>query len=249
MKNFVKPLLFALITISGIYPQTPSVEIKYHGHASFLMKFDNGRTILTDYGISDVYKEYGYESPIAPVYTAPDIVTYSHKHKDHYGGVLPDSIKYILNGPDSLILEWIEIRTLPAFENSVVEPDNFSYIFNYNGIKIIHMGDVQSLIMNVDDLLVREKIKNLYLEEFDIAFIPIGFKEYIVDKAASFAELINAKVIVPMHYWKHEEKGKFIQLMLKKNGSLKYRLEKSILYTYSQNKYEENTVIVLDMVR
>ncbi|MBM4172675.1 MAG: hypothetical protein FJ214_12455, partial [Ignavibacteria bacterium] len=107
MKNFVTPLLFALITISGIYPQTPSVEIKYQGHASFLIKFDNGRTILTDYGISDVYKEYGYESPIAKLNLVPDIVTYSHKHQDHYGGVFPDSGSIKLIGPETVELDWI----------------------------------------------------------------------------------------------------------------------------------------------
>lgn len=249
MKNFVKPLLFALITISGIYPQTPSVQIKYQGHASFLMKFDNGRTILTDCGISDVYKEYGYESPIAPVDTAPDIVTYSHKHKDHCGGLLPDSIEYILHGPDSLSLEWIEIKTIPAYENSLTAADNYSYIFNYREMRIIHMGDIQSLIMNVDDPIVRGKIIDLYKGKFDIVFIPVGFKSYIADKAASFSELINAKVIVPMHFWTNAEKEKFIDLMLIKNGSVKYRMEKSALFTYSKNKYEENTVIVLDMVR
>lgn len=249
MKNFVKPLLFALITISGIYPQTPSVEIKYHGHASFLMKFDNGKTILTDFGISDVYKEYGYESPIVPVYTAPDIVTYSHKHKDHYGGVLPESIKYILHGPDSLSLDWIEIKTIPAYENSYTTADNFSYVFNYNGIRIIHLGDVQSLIMNVDDPKVREKIIDLYNGKYDIVFIPIGFKNYIVDKAAIFAELINAKVIIPMHFWRNSEKEKFLELMLNKKDSEKYRVKKSSLFMYSKNKFEENTVIVLDMVQ
>ncbi|MDQ7816396.1 MAG: MBL fold metallo-hydrolase [Melioribacteraceae bacterium] len=247
MKNLAKLILFAFMVATGIYPQIPSVELKYQGHASFLMKFDNGRTVLIDYGISNVYKEYGYESPIAPVYITPDIVTYSHKHKDHCGGVLPDSIKYILNGPDSLSLDWIEIKMIPAYENSLTTADNFSYVFNYKGISIIHLGDVQALIMNVDNPLVRAQIKDLYQGKFDIAFIPIGFKSYIADQAASFAELINAKVILPMHYWKHEEKEKFIELMLNKNGSVKYRLEKSILYTYSQNKYDENAVIVLDM--
>jgi len=52
-----------------------------------------------------------------------------------------------------------------------------------------------------------------------------------------------------MHFWTNAEKKKFIDLMLVKSGSVKYRVEKSALFTYSKNKNEENTVIVLDMVR
>jgi len=250
MKNFVTPLLFALITISGIYPQTPSVEIKYQGHASFLIKFDNGRTILTDYGISDVYKEYGYESPIAKLNLVPDIVTYSHKHQDHYGGVFPDSGSIKLIGPETVELDWISITTLPAFEKSTSEPDNYSYLIKYRGIKVLHLGDVQALMLGCRNPEIIEKIKKIYNDKYDIVFLPVGFTKNIVADAVEFTKFISANVIVPMHYWKEEEKNNFIQLMIDKNSkaSVKWKLEKAVSLDYSKSKYD-NEVMILDIER
>lgn len=251
MNNLLSIIICLITLASNIRAQSQSVDIIYLGHASFLFKFNNGKTVITDYGISNVYKEYGYESPIYQMNFTPDIATFSHTHQDHFGGKLHDSVKYILIGPDSLSLDWIEIKTLPAYENSLVEPDNFSYLFKYKELKILHMGDIQSLIINNRNPEIQEKIKSLYKAEYDVVFIPIGFTENIVTQAVEFVRMLRARVIVPMHYWKQEEKKEFIQLLTnKKLFDLKeYRIVRadSGSYRYVQNKVPDEIIIILDI--
>ena len=56
------------------------------GHSSFIIQFDNGISILTDYGKYNAWVQWGWDSPIHDIGDfVPDIMTYSHTHhEDHY---------------------------------------------------------------------------------------------------------------------------------------------------------------------
>jgi L-ascorbate metabolism protein UlaG (beta-lactamase superfamily) len=251
MKIHLKLFLLKIFLSAIMLAQAPKINVKYMGHASFLLRFDNSKTLLMDYGKSNVYKEYGYESPISKLSLTPDIATYSHKHPDHYGGVFPDSGTTKLIGPESIALDWITIKALPAFEKSDADPDNFSYLITYKGIKTLHLGDVQNLIIYHRIPGVIEKIKNIYDDKYDIVFLPIGFTKDIVEDAVEFLRFLNTKIVIPMHYWKKEEKERFIQLALDKNSnrSVNYKLEKVVSLNYSEKSYTENEIVILDIER
>ncbi len=97
---------------------SPDIRLYYLGHSSFVLAFDNGVTILIDYGQS---RAYGLDSPIYDVgYCRPTLVTYSHHHKDHdRGATFPTATT--LYGQD-LNLKNIDIRAIPVSEHS--EGDN-----------------------------------------------------------------------------------------------------------------------------
>jgi L-ascorbate metabolism protein UlaG (beta-lactamase superfamily) len=62
--------------------------VHYLGHAAFLLRLDNGVTVLTDHGES---RAYGLDSPIYDIGALrPDVVTRSHDHADHAGRGLPE---------------------------------------------------------------------------------------------------------------------------------------------------------------
>jgi len=198
--------------------KNPVVCIHYLGHASFILEFDNGVTVLTDYGKS---RSYGLDSPICGMgELKPDVVTYSHQHEDHAGGVVPADIPHVLKGGESLNLKGISITPIPTFERSLEKPDNFSYLFSYKGIKILHMGDCQGLIMGMKQREINERIKQIYPDVYDLVLLPIGYVTDIVHPASEFAAFVRTKRMIPIHYWSEEEKKLFLSLMRDKTSEI-----------------------------
>jgi len=79
--QFKMVLAGILAASSGLFA-VPEVSIHYLGHSSFILQFDNGISVLTDYGTSNCW---GLTSPIYDIGEfVPTILTYSHRHADHY---------------------------------------------------------------------------------------------------------------------------------------------------------------------
>ena len=107
---------FILCAQAKTGPINPIVSIHYLGHSSFVFRFDNGMTVLADYGQS---YSYGLPSPIYGLGgKKPDIVLYSHSHIDHAGGKIPHHISHILTGMDHLKIKGLEIRPIPPKQKS-----------------------------------------------------------------------------------------------------------------------------------
>ena len=195
----------------------PAVCIHYLGHASFVFEFDNGVTVLTDYGKSN---SYGLDSPIFGLGEFnPDIATYSHQHEDHAGGEVPLKITHVLKDGETLNYKGVNITSIPTFERSLEKPDNFSYLFTYKGLKILHLGDCQGLITSIQKEEIKDRIKEMYPNHYDVVLLPIGYVNDIVDLASEFAALIRMNTIVPIHYWSQEEKDRFLSIMQNKRGA------------------------------
>jgi len=193
----------------------PPVRVHYLGHASFVLQFDNGISVLTDYGKS---RAYDLDSPVYDLDLLPDVVTYSHEHEDHAGGKIPGNDPHILKGMDALSLKGIDIEPIPTHERSLDQPDNTSYLFTYKGIRILHLGDCQALIEHCERSEVKEIIDDLYPDRYSLVLVPIGFVSDIVKQAASFIRLIDARAFVPMHYWSPSEKAAFLEQVRDERG-------------------------------
>lgn len=125
-------------------PHPPSVHVHYVGHAAFLLTFDNGLTALTDFGESNAY---GLDSPVHELGgVVPDVVTRSHDHADHAGGALPAGIGRLLTGGEGFAERGLTITPIGTYEGSLDASDNTSYLFEYGGLTILHLGDCQALI-------------------------------------------------------------------------------------------------------
>jgi L-ascorbate metabolism protein UlaG (beta-lactamase superfamily) len=201
----------------------PEVTVHYLGHSSFVLQFGDDLTVLTDYGESNAL---GLASPIHGIgELVPDIVTISHDHADHFGGELPPGIKAMLTGNEILRSRGLTITPIPTFERSLLSPDNFSFLFEYKGLKVLHLGDCQSMILGFSkgmlgpdgNFLSGEQlaalIKKTYPDTYDLVLLPIGFTQEIIPEAAEFAGNIDARAIVPMHYWTLEERDAFVARM------------------------------------
>jgi L-ascorbate metabolism protein UlaG (beta-lactamase superfamily) len=186
-------------------------NIAWFGHASF--SFVNNNGLL-------VYYVDPFDLKPAELKKA-DLVFITHAHPDHFSPndlakilkentviIAPpdilaqidrsDELKFTVEPNNNYKIKGFEFQTVPAYNN---HPDKLQfhpkasnwvgYIFELNGQKIYHAGDT--------DLIDEMKLlKDLHL---DVAMLPIGGHFTMdVKEAAKAANLIAAKITVPMHY-------------------------------------------------
>jgi len=193
----------------------PTVRIHYLGHASFFFEFDNGLTVLTDYGQSNAF---GLDSPIYDlVGIVPDIVTFSHAHPDHHRPGVTFDESQVLNGTESLSLDGLEITPIRTSEASIFAPDNSSYLFTYKGLKILHLADAQAYITQIDQPAVREQVKQLYPDRYDLLLMTIQGVTEFIPQAETFVNLLQPLRVIPMHYWSPAYKADFLAYLETQN--------------------------------
>ena len=216
-------ILFVFLNINESFSQDkcPEIKIHYLGHSSFVLSFDNGINIVTDYGKENAWVAWGWDSPIKDMGDLiPDVMTYSHQHEDHYDPKrIPQGVTHILSDLDNLSIEGIEITPIRTCETNVDVESNTSFIFNYKGLKICHLGDAQAQIMDIDNPVVRDKILANFPDQFDLLFITIDGQQQFIPEAEAFIKLLNPKRIIPMHHWSENYLQDFLNYLVDQNSS------------------------------
>lgn len=247
---FINSILFTLIINTGfINAQTSNPEIKIHylGHSAFVLQFDNGINIVTDYGKENAWVAWGWDSPINDIGDLiPDVMTYSHQHEDHYDqNRIPKGVTHKLSGLDSLSIDGIGITLIRTCETNVNDESNTSYIFDYKGIKICHLGDAQAQIINISNKEVRNKILAKFPDQFDLLFMTIDGKQQFIPEAEAFIELLNPKRIIPMHYWSENYLQEFLNYLEAQNTySINYHVQE-----YDSAKYNLFSLENIDSIK
>lgn len=185
-------------------------NIKWFGHASFQFTDRNGNKIY----YVDPFDLKGSK------YEPADLIFITHAHPDHCSfedvkKILKDD-SILIAPPDCLNLidvpnkkqsvepnkeyevKGFKFSTIPAYNDrpgqqiSHPKENNWvGYIFELNGKKIYHAGDTD----------FTEEMKNLKDLNLDIAMLPMGGKFTMdVDQMIEAANVISAKITVPMHY-------------------------------------------------
>ena len=224
-KHLLLFLTISLLFEINIYSQ--NVQINYLGHSAFVMQFDNDITVVTDYGKPNAWKQWGWDSPIHDIGDLiPDVMVYSHLHEDHYDSTrIPKGVKHILKNGEGLEFEKLNIIPIPTCEDQFGEFDNTSYLFTYNGFNILHAGDIQGMIANIENDSVADYFKDHFLENIDLLIMPIEGKIKYIPQAEKFISLLNPKRIIPTHYWSQEYLDEFIAYLEERNDAgTKYKI-------------------------
>ncbi len=163
------------------------MEIKWLGHACFLITDSNDTKILID----PFDKSVGYETFEGDA----DLITISHHHHDHdyVEGVKGNPV--VIDDVGTFNKCGIEFEGIQSYHDKNKGADrgnNIIFVFNVDGYKICHLGDLGYELSN-------DEIRNI--GNVDVLLIPVGGK-YTIDfaEAARVALSINSHYVIPMHY-------------------------------------------------
>jgi len=174
-----------------------NVDIEWLGHASFLIK-GNGLNIYIDPYV------------LKPDPEKADIILMTHDHFDH---CVPENVEKLwkegceviaplncarkckngraIKEGEEIEVKGIKIKAVPAYNiGKPFHPKGFGvgYVIEIGGTKIYHAGDTDAI----------PEMENI---ECDIALLPIGGTYTMdVNDAVRAVEMINPKVVIPMHY-------------------------------------------------
>jgi len=244
-------LIFLILNVGFLNAQAsnPKIKIHYLGHSSFVLSFDNGINIVTDYGKKNAWIDWGWDSPILDIgELIPDVMTFSHEHEDHYDPLrIPKGVKYILKEVDNLSIDEIEITPVRTCESDMNIESNTSFIFQYKGLKICHLGDAQAQIININDQQVKEKIINSIPQSLDLLFMTIDGTEHFIEQAADFIDILNPKRVIPMHYWSENYLQEFLSYLETHNNlEISYKIQEydSAVYNLYVSEIVDSTKVI-----
>ncbi len=224
--------------------ETETMEIKYLGHASFLIKTKTAK-VVTDPFDSEMV---GMKFPKVEA----DIVTISHHHRDHDQA---DLIPMPPTGAPPLIIDMageFENRGVRIFgyksfhddKNGSERGENILYKFEAEGISILHCGDLGFI---PDDSFLDS------IGDVDILLVPTGgFFTVDSSQAAELVKKIEPSIVIPMHFNQPKLNQKnFGQLEKVEEFTKKFGLEKptplpKLVYKKEEGE-EEMKVVVLEI--
>ncbi|MHA1377429.1 MAG: MBL fold metallo-hydrolase [Candidatus Helarchaeota archaeon] len=171
------------------------VKIRWYGQGCFEIK-GNDVTIATDIFPGSIIG-------IATPDISADIILSSHDHPDHWNRKLA---KKFSNDDTTAILKWkngdhgmikgVKIKGVATNhddQGGLVRGPNTVYVFEVDGIRICHCGDLGHVL---NDKQVAE------IGEIDILLIPTGEVFTIgLNGVEKVIKQLKPKIVVPMHYY------------------------------------------------
>ena len=236
-------LLIVNISFLSINCISQNIKIHYLGHSAFVFEFDE-ITVVADYGKPNAWKQWGWDSPIHDIGTLiPDIMTYSHLHEDHYDSTrIPEGVKHILRNGECLELEGLEITAIATCEDSFGEFNNTSYLFSYKGFNVLHTGDIQGMIANIENDSISDYFIVNFPVKIDLLIMPIEGKIKYIPQAEKFIRLLNPKCVIPTHNWSQEYLDEFVAYLKSINSNhLMYKIIVAEKAKFQLNSSRTNT--------
>lgn len=233
---------FIICFAMNVYSQ--QIKVHYLGHSAFVLQFDD-ITVVSDYGKPNAWKEWGWDSQILDIgELVPDIMTYSHLHEDHYDSTrIPEGVKHILKNGEELKYKDLKITAIPTCEDKFGEFNNTSYLFSYKGVNILHTGDIQTMIANIENDTIATYFSNNYPKKIDLLIMPIEGKIKYIPQTEKFIQLLQPKTIIPCHYWSLEYLEEFIAYLKKREYEIKNLNTSS--YIFSESNENQLNIIIL----
>ncbi|MDO4543881.1 MAG: MBL fold metallo-hydrolase [Clostridia bacterium] len=163
------------------------MEIRYLGHASFLLTTKKGLRIVTDPYPESIYPHEAVEC---------DIVTQSHSHFDHcdMSKILGEPVVVTDTGLHEF--DGLNIIGIPSYHDNArgaKRGTNTIYLFEEGNFCVAHLGDLGHLL-SVEDI-------NALGGKLDVLMIPVGgFYTIEPNFAVEICKELAPKRIIPMHY-------------------------------------------------
>jgi L-ascorbate metabolism protein UlaG (beta-lactamase superfamily) len=214
------------------------MEITWYGHSCFRLTERNFATVVTDPYDSKVI---GYE----PLKLKAEIVTASHAAPGHNFADAVKGTTHVIDGPGEFEIGGVFITGVQtdssgaAKKKTTISTRNTLYVFDYDGITVAHLGDLQQ---------VPTQAEIEALGTVNVALVPVGGGGGLnAAKAAEVVSLIEPNIVIPMHYATPDVKVSLDTLnkFLKEMGLGKIEAQPSLKVTRT-GLPSETHVIALD---
>ena len=164
------------------------MEITWFGHSCFRITERNLATVVTD---PYDHRAYGYES----LKLKADIVTVSHDAPGHNFLSAVKGDYFPIKGPGEFEIGGVFITGLQTNvhgKKTDVEFRNTMYVFEYNGLNVVHLGDINR---------VPTQTEVESLGPVHVILVPVGGgKSLNAAKASEIISLLEPNIVIPMHY-------------------------------------------------
>jgi len=211
------------------------MEITWYGHSCFRLTERNLATVVTDPFDS---KTTGYEA----LKLKAEIVTISHDAPSHNNVDAVKGASHVITGAGEFEIGGVFITAVQTDGAGRKTKDKFRntlYVFDYDGITVAHLGDLQQ---------APSQSEVEALGTVNVLLVPVGGGSSLnAAKAAEVVSLLEPNLVVPMHYSTPDTKITLDSLnkFLKEMGLGKQEAQPSLKVTRS-GLPEETHVVVLD---
>jgi L-ascorbate metabolism protein UlaG (beta-lactamase superfamily) len=164
------------------------MEITWYGHSCFKLTERGFATVVTD---PYDHREVGYE----PLKLKADIVTISHDTPGHNFISAVKGDAHVIDGPGEYEIGGVFVTGIQSnghVKKSDGELRNTLFSFDFNGINVLHLGDLNRIPSQSE------------VEDFgpiQIALVPVGDGGALnANKAVEIISLLEPSIVIPMHY-------------------------------------------------
>lgn len=170
------------------------MEIVWLGHSCFRIR---GREAVVVTDPCPPSTGYSIGKPTA------DIITISHDHPDHTYVKAVAGKPTVIDGPGEYEIHGAFLTAIPTYHDGEKGEElgkNLVFLIEMEGIKVCHLGDLghAPTADQAEDMTGA-----------DVLMIPVGGDSTIDGgKAAEIVSLLDARIVIPMHYKTNVSKGK-----------------------------------------
>jgi L-ascorbate metabolism protein UlaG (beta-lactamase superfamily) len=225
-------IVYTTMQLTHANAKSTSVKLQYLGHSAFIFTSSDGTNIGIDFWRQGAFP-YAEDVPKTFGVTSKDNIAkllITHEHEDH--DYVPEGISAIHGNENFKVTEnpqLIKINNtlIGVFKSQHFMPiqgmkmmENAVFTINMDGIRMVHLGDAHGTMADKVEL---EKLKKR-IGTIDILFMPIGtpfLEQMYTETLKSTLDIMNPRVVIPMHYWKVSDKQAFLTAMEKD----KYKVE------------------------
>jgi L-ascorbate metabolism protein UlaG (beta-lactamase superfamily) len=210
------------------------MEITWYGHSCFRLTERNFATVVTDPYDN---KTTGY----SPLKLKAEIVTVSHDASGHNNTDAVKGTSHVIDGPGEFEIGGVFITGVQTDGAGRKKKDlarNTLYVFDYDGITVAHLGDLQQ---------VPSQAEIEALGSVNVALVPVGGGGGLnAAKAAEVVSLLEPNLVVPMHYATPDTKLSLDSLnkFIKEMGLSKQQAQPSLKVSRSSLPDETHVVVL-----
>jgi L-ascorbate metabolism protein UlaG (beta-lactamase superfamily) len=159
------------------------MEITWYGLSCFRIVERKHATVVTD--------PFDSLLGLPPLRLKSDVITVSHEAKGHSFIEGVSGQQHVLRGPGEYEIGNVFITGI-ATPAETGTTQNIIYLFDYDGLTVAHLGDMQK---------VPTQTQIEALEEVGVLLLPVGGgKSLNAAQASELVSMLEPNIVIPMHY-------------------------------------------------